>query len=545
MESSQNDESTLMLLQGICTEANPEVEGEDEAYASIHPCGSAHQCLLVKCQTSMNKPAQGKAAGESGKPGPSGQSGLPKKERQKIKPIQVRRSLKDILVNENPSQLILNYSGKKIASAFPDEDVQKQDILSESHTEEPTNGEDKRKKGGNVERLFSTEAIDSHQKMMMEELKELLSKEDLTDEMKNNIKSLYIEVQEIYMEIKNDLKKNCPSSEDILNLYRSDDINRKSKNAIWKKFCFYKLLGDQMSDIHICTISSYRLQYLKTIYKWYCKNKRVLFGARCGHRSGAGGSCARGDDTTTEDTSSSVTTDGDMCEDDTSNGDATKDDSTKELIGVQKQIEEGAVDGSEPVEATAPADAVTCAEGETSQTEDGSSPPRGEANGVKKEEGEEGGDTGHYGRENSDQFDDLLTRHMQEIKKPGGEGDKREVDWSHQQKEEEQNKPRDNILASYIFPNSLFEKGENGTPDMEADKPCDNGDRKNAIELDCTVGEDLLPTQIDTKRILELEEEIKRQKLLIKEKEIEIINSPIGIKFKDIFGNFQDIDINE
>ncbi|ANQ06308.1 Uncharacterized protein PCOAH_00009550 [Plasmodium coatneyi] len=480
----------------------------------------------------MNKPEQGKAAGESGKPNPSQQSTLPKKERQKIKPIQVRRSLKDILVNENPSQLILNYSGRKIGSAFPDEDVKKQDLLSESHTEEPTNNEDKRKKESNVERLFSTEAIDSHQQIMMDELKELLSKEDLTDEMKNNIKSLYIEVQEIYMEIKNDLKKNCPSSEDILNLYRSDDMNKKSKNAVWRKLCFYKMLGDQMSDIHICTISSYRLKYLKTIYKWYCKNKRLLFG----HRYRGGGPSASGDDTTTEDTASNVTTDGD-----TSNGDAAKD-----VIGAEE-----AMDGSDPVEAAAPADAVTCEEGGTTQMEDGSSPEKGEENGVKKKkegqsasqkEDEKPGETAHYGRETSDQFDDLLTRHMQEIKKPDHEGEKREVDWSNNEQEEGQSKPRDNILESYIFPNSLFEKG---TPEVDVDKPTDSGHRRSDIQLDYTGEEDPLPTYIDTKRIMELEEEIKRQKLLIKEKEIEIINSPIGIKFKDIFGNFQDIDINE
>ncbi|CAG9482405.1 unnamed protein product [Plasmodium vivax] len=506
----------------------------------------------------MNKPAQGKAAeggaksvgsgkpGGSIKPGGSGQRGVPNKERQKIKPIQVRRSLKDILVNENPSQLILNYSGRKIASAFPEEDVMHQDILSESPTEEPISGEDKRKKGGNMERLISTEAIDSHQQIMMQELQELLSKDDLTDEMKNNIKSLYIQVQEIYIEIKNDLKKNCPSSEDILNLYRSDDLNKKSKNAIWKKFCFYKMLGDQMSDIHICTISSYRLKYLKTIYKWYCKNKRVLFGGRFGRRSGGGGPSARGDDTATEGTSSDVTTGGGSSSGDAfngaaPNGGAANGDTANDVVGAQEQVAEGAMDGSDPVEAAAPGDEVTCEEGGTSQTGDGSSPQGGEANGVKKKGDEKGGAAGHYGRETSDQFDDLLTRHMQEIKRPGDDGEKREVDWSHQQQEEAQNKPRDNILAGYIFPCSLFEKG---TAEGEGDKPFGSEHRKDAIPLECTQ-EDLLPTQIDTKRIMELEEEIKRQKLLIKEKEIEIINSPIGIKFKDIFGNFQDIDINE
>lgn len=406
-----------------------------------------------------------------------------------------------------------------------------------------------------MERLFSIKAIDSHQQMMMEELKQLLSKEDLTDEMKNNIKSLYIEVQEIYMEIKNDLKKNCPSSEEILNLYRSDDINKKSKNAIWKRFCFYKMLSDQMSDIHICTISSYRLKYLKTIYKWYCKNKRVLFGGRFGHGSRGEGPSADADDTatddtTTENTASDVTTDGD-----TANGDTTDGDATKEVIDAQKGVVKGVIDGSDPVEAAAPPDSVTCAEGGTSQTGHGSSPRGGEENGVKNKEGERGDtkggdtknekkdDTGHYGRETSDNFDDLLTRHMQEIKRPGGEGEKREVPWSNHQQEEVQNERKDEILESYIFPSPLFEKG---TPEVKEEKKIFSGvDRKDTIQLDYTGEEDLMPTQIDTKRILELEEEIKRQKLLIKEKEMEIINSPIGIKFKDIFGNFKDIDINE
>ncbi|CAA9986680.1 conserved Plasmodium protein, unknown function [Plasmodium knowlesi strain H] len=490
--------------------------------------------------------------GEKGKPGPSGQSALPKKERQKIKPIQVRRSLKDLLVKEDPSQLILNYSGKKIGSAFPDEDVKKQDILSEFQKEEATNGEDKRKEGGNMDRLFSTEVIDSHQRIMMEELKELLNKEDLTDEMKNNIKSLYIEVQEIYMEIKNDLKKNCPSSDDIINLYRSDDMNKKSKNAIWRKLCFYKMLGDQMSDIHICTISSYRLKYLKTIYKWYCKNKRVLFGSRFGHRSVGGEPSSRGDETTSNITTDGDTSNGDTSNGDTSNGDNSNGDATKDVIGA-----EGMMDGSDPVGAGVAADAVESAEGGTSQIEDSSSARREEENGVKKKKEDERenqkgdekrGETDNYWREASDQFDNLLTRHMQEIKRPTDEGEKREVDLCHEQKDEMSNKQTDNILARYIFPNSLFEKGEEVTPEIGEDKPFSSANRGNDMELVYTADEEeeeLLPTQIDTKRIMELEEEIKRQKLLIKEKEIEIINSPIGIKFKDIFGNFQDIDIND
>ncbi|EUT80042.1 hypothetical protein PFAG_04682 [Plasmodium falciparum Santa Lucia] len=187
-----------------------------------------------------------------------------KEKRKKLKPIQVRRSIKDIIISHNPYDYIYNYKGNDI-DIF---DINKHDKIVKDRTSEI-------EENSNI--FIENEILDNNEMLLRKELNELINKDDLSEDMKNDIKALYIEVQEMYLILKNDIKNNIPSSDEIIKLYLADDQKDKSTNIIWKRFCFYKLLSDKLNDLHISTISSYRHTYLKTIYIWYKKNKKLLF----------------------------------------------------------------------------------------------------------------------------------------------------------------------------------------------------------------------------------------------------------------------------
>ncbi|SBS80514.1 conserved Plasmodium protein, unknown function [Plasmodium ovale] len=464
-----------------------------------------------------------------------------KGKREKLKPIQVRRSIKDILIDENPCNYIYNYTGRDI-SVFPKMIVKCDDNLEDT-SKVMSPSEDKNYINTYV---VDVESMDSHEQMMMEELKGLLNKEDLSDEMKNNIKSLFIEVQEIYLELKNDIKNNYPSTEDILKLYCTNDTTDKSRNKIWKSVCFYKLLSDQLSDIHISTISSYRLGYLKTIYKWYKKNKKMIFNCK---QDGCEKSChTHGEDAVTGELQESG-------------------------VGKEAEVEAAKVEAAKVEAAKVEVAKVEVAKmeaanvgGVAANVEGGvSAEEEGEITAKKPEEANKTGNK-QFAKVESEDFDHLLKTNIQEMRAQRYTL-KRDVGSLCEQHDKSSDLMSD-TLDNYIFPNTLFAKTGRSEKGNEVDLESANGQFPCEKERNAGGGRTQIPhtrsshmshfdsndliteeesvkrMPINTNKIRELEEEIKKQKLLIKKKEAEIINSPIGIKFKEIFGNFQDIDIN-
>ncbi|SBT75625.1 conserved Plasmodium protein, unknown function [Plasmodium ovale] len=467
-----------------------------------------------------------------------------KGKREKLKPIQVRRSIKDILIDENPCNYIYNYTGRDI-SVFPKMIVKRDDNLEDTSKVMSPSGD----KNYINTYVVDVESMDSHEQMMMEELKGLLNKEDLSDEMKNNIKSLFIEVQEIYLELKNDIKNNYPSTEDILKLYCTNDTTGKSRNTIWKSVCFYKLLSDQLRDIHISTISSYRLGYLKTIYKWYKKNKKMIFNCK---QDGCKKSChTHGEDAVTEALRES---------------------------GVGREAEVGAanVEAANVEAAKVEATNVEAAKVEAANVEMASvggvaanggvsADEEGEITANKPEQANKRGNK-QFAKVESEDFDHLLKTNIQEMRAQRCTQE-RDVGNLCEQHDKSSDLMSD-TLDNYIFPNPIFAKTRRSEKGNEVDLESANGQfacgkerntggehtqipHTRSSHMSHFASNDLISeeesvkrTPIDTNKIRELEEEIKKQKLLIKKKEAEIINSPIGIKFKEIFGNFQDIDIN-
>ncbi|SBT01654.1 conserved Plasmodium protein, unknown function [Plasmodium malariae] len=462
-----------------------------------------------------------------------------KGKRGKLKPIQVRRSIKDILIEKDPCDYIYNYRGKNI-NVFPEILLTSQDnILKESHQIGSTKNDEKKQ---NSQKIVNVDSLDIHEKVMAEELQNLLSKKDLNDETKNKIKALFIQVQHMYLEIKKDIKNNSPSTEDILKLYCTNDTTTdKSKNDIWKSFCFYKLLSDKLSDIHISTISSYRLNYLKTIYEWYSKNKKVLFGCKIKDNSGRYRQNSQRNQRRTSLAEGEQGSDNGLGSAEGEEVNSSHDEQQMNGSKIEEQI-----NASNDVEQT-----NTSNNGEEIAQGEGTISQREQKKPSKKK----------YVKKISENFEDLLKKHMNEINE--STFSKRDQVESMHEEKESTNEETSDVLSNYLFPNSFIvnneqdkekreENNENETKEIDTQmehKGLENiqisegGNIINTIELDS--GTDVpLCTQIDTQKIKELEDEIKKQKLLIKEKEIEIINSPIGIKFKEIFGNFQDMDIN-
>ncbi|SCM05470.1 conserved Plasmodium protein, unknown function [Plasmodium chabaudi adami] len=435
-----------------------------------------------------------------------------------LKKIQVRRSIKDILTNDNPCIYIYNYTGKEI-DVFPKtvldskgKDMNNAGLFIDKIEYNIKNDNDEK---GNEESsencLTNLKRMDSQENRLLNELNELLSKQNLTDEMKNNIKSLYIEIQEIYLEVKTDLKNNYPSAQDILKIYAKDEGSDKDKDYTWRCLCFYKLLNDQLSDIHISTITSYRLNYLKTIYKWYTKNKQLIF-------------------------------------------------KSKKINQTMREMTPSEKDSNSTVE------------GEQEDEEDE------DENGEEKEAVDEGVDN-KMERENCK---------CEEIESPTKTINKemnkiRENDLSNLEQNMVIYDESNNALENYTFPNVILKKNETeeggkkeSCVDAEGMVDLSEGEVEsghNEIESDNTINmindktetnqtdklsvsgefynlnlnniiieEDHFsnkPKGID--KITELEDEIKKQKLLIKNKETEITKSLIGIKFKNIFGKFEDL----
>ncbi|CRG94372.1 conserved Plasmodium protein, unknown function [Plasmodium gallinaceum] len=464
-----------------------------------------------------------------------------KLKREKLKPIQVRRSIKDILIDKNPCDYIYNYTGRNI-SIFP------KDLLSNNENIKDSFNESENDKNNSEKEVISTISINEHEQKLLEELKELLKK-DLSNEMKDNIKSLFIEVQEFYLEIKNDLKINYPSTEDLLKLYSTNDCSDKSKNAIWKSFCFYKLLSDQLNDLHISTISSYRLQCLKTIYRWYNKNKRILFNCK-------------------NDKKKINLFDEEINKNDSLNGnfDNTYASTLNEKTNLQNK-------NNDSIEIKENDENNENNENNEEKKKDIEEDPNEIKDSKSKNQKE-------YTKEFSEDFDKLLKEHIQITNEQNEKYEDIELNKKNEITDNESN----NILNNYIYPyNTIISKIEceqkkesilknnahiennNKSNEEKREEDYEHKSRENNTyeEYECKNFEklnsdkfnfnstllgdekdDFYQIPIDTKKIKELEEEIKKQKLLIKKKEIEIINSPIGIKFKDIFGNFQDIDIN-
>ncbi|CRG98681.1 conserved Plasmodium protein, unknown function [Plasmodium relictum] len=469
-----------------------------------------------------------------------------KLKREKLKPIQVRRSIKDILIDKNPCDYIYNYTGKNI-SVFEEELLKNNNNIKEAF------GEIKNNKNNLEGEVINSISIDDHEKRLLEELNELLNKKDLSSEIKNNIKSLFIEVQEFYLEIKNDLKTNYPSTKDLLKLYSTNDCSDKNKNIIWRSFCFYKLLSDQLNDLHISTISSYRLQCLRTIYKWYNKNKRILFNYQSNKKK-----INFLDEKIITNNTLNENSD-DICysikEEKT-----TLQRNSNDLIGNHENNKEKKEDIKE--------NKIINQEEDIKNNEEND-------NKIKESDSII---TNEYKRELSEDFGKSLKEHIHVINEKNEENKDIELHKKNEVTDNESNE----ILHNYLFPNYTLintveqeQKEENNLKnnmniEKNEEKREENNEhnKKEEKENEYEKGEytnleklksdkydfnstlledgkdDFFHIPIDTKKIKELEEEIKKQKLLIKKKEIEIINSPIGIKFKDIFGNFQDIDIN-
>ncbi|CAD2097245.1 conserved Plasmodium protein, unknown function [Plasmodium vinckei] len=434
-----------------------------------------------------------------------------------LKKIQVRRSIKDILTNDNPCTYIYNYTGREI-DVFPKTvlDSKGKDMnnaglfIDKIECDIKNDNDEKCNEESSANCLTNLKRMDSQENRLLNELNELLSKQDLTDEMKNNIKSLYIEIQEIYLEVKTDLKNNYPSAQDILKIYTKDEGNDKDKDYTWRCLCFYKLLNDQLSDIHISTITSYRLEYLKTIYKWYTKNKQLIFKPKNKNQTMREMSPAENDSNST----------------------------------VEDEQEDEEEDEEE-----------------------------------EKEASDEGVDN-KMGRENCkceeiDSPTKTLNKEMDKI---------RENDLSNLEQNMSKYDESNNALENYTFPNVILEKNE--AEEREKKESCVDAEGivhlskkevelgHNEIEPDGAIN--MINDKIETKqidklsedgefyhlnlnniiieedhfsnkpndndKITELEDEIKKQKLLLKNKETEITNSLIGLKFKNMFGKFENLD---
>ncbi|KEG00533.1 hypothetical protein YYE_04717 [Plasmodium vinckei vinckei] len=430
-----------------------------------------------------------------------------------LKRIQVRRSIRDILTNDNPCIYIYNYTGKEI-DVFPKTalDLKGKDMnnaglfIDKIECDIKNDNEEKCNEESSANCLTNLKRMDSQENKLLNELNELLSKQDLTDEMKNNIKSLYIEIQEIYLEVKTDLKNNYPSAQDILKIYTKDEGSDKDKDYTWRCLCFYKLLNDQLSDIHISTITSYRLEYLKTIYKWYTKNKQLIF---------------------------------------------------KPKIKNQTMRE------------------MSSAENDSNSTVEGKEEDEGENDEGEKEASDEGVNNKMEKCDEIDSPTKTLNKEMDKI---------REKDLSSLEQNMLNYDESNNALENYTFPNFILENNEteerekkesyvdtegmvhlserevksghneiksddainkinNKIETNQTDKLSEDGEFYHLNLNNIIIEEDHFSNKPkDNDKITELEDEIKKQKLLIKNKETEITDSLIGIRFKHIFGKFENLD---
>ncbi|VEV54873.1 conserved Plasmodium protein, unknown function [Plasmodium vinckei vinckei] len=430
-----------------------------------------------------------------------------------LKRIQVRRSIRDILTNDNPCIYIYNYTGKEI-DVFPKTalDLKGKDMnnaglfIDKIECDIKNDNDEKCNEESSANCLTNLKRMDSQENKLLNELNELLSKQDLTDEMKNNIKSLYIEIQEIYLEVKTDLKNNYPSAQDILKIYTKDEGSDKDKDYTWRCLCFYKLLNDQLSDIHISTITSYRLEYLKTIYKWYTKNKQLIF---------------------------------------------------KPKIKNQTMRE------------------MSSAENDTNSTVEGKEEDEGENDEGEKEASDEGVNNKMEKCDEIDSPTKTLNKEMDKI---------REKDLSSLEQNMLNYDESNNALENYTFPNFILENNEteerekkesyvdtegmvhlserevksghneiksddainkinNKIETNQTDKLSEDGEFYHLNLNNIIIEEDHFSNKPkDNDKITELEDEIKKQKLLIKNKETEITDSLIGIRFKNIFGKFENLD---
>ncbi|CXH96381.1 conserved Plasmodium protein, unknown function [Plasmodium berghei] len=440
-----------------------------------------------------------------------------------LKKIQVRRSIKDILVNDNPCIHIYNYTGKEI-NVFPKNVIESKGknknnaglFIDKIEYNIKNDNDEKCIEESSVNCLTNLKRMDSQENKLLNELNELLSKKNLTDEMKNNIKSLFIEIQEIYLEVKTDLENNYPSAQDILKIYNtnedSDEDKNKDKDYTWRSLCFYKLLNDQLSDIHISTITSYRLEYLKTIYKWYTKNKKIIFKGKKQNK-----------------------TIHEMC--------ITKCSKNCTVECKREHIEK------------------------EEEKED-------EMNVLNSIDTEKKGDMNNKMTKENCECEKMecptkiLNNEMNKI---------RENNLSNLELNVLKVDESNDVLENYIFPNEILKKNqvkENKKKESCIDREEEGKSGQNEISPKCqtnTINDEIESQKTDSfltngtfyylnlnniiieenhfsnkpkdiDKIIELEEEIKKQKLLIKNKETEITNSLIGIKFKDIFGKFEDLD---
>ncbi|ETB57209.1 hypothetical protein YYC_05019 [Plasmodium yoelii 17X] len=497
-----------------------------------------------------------------------------------LKKIQVRRSIKDILVNDNPCIHIYNYTGREI-NVFP-KNVLESNVKNKNNAGLFIDKIEYNIKNDNDETcveessencLTNLKRMDSQENRLLNELNELLSKQNLTDEMKNNIKSLYIEIQEIYLEVKTDLKNNYPSAQDILKIYNTnenededgnenedengnenqnedeDKDEDKDKDYTWRSLCFYKLLNDQLSDIHISTITSYRLEYLKTIYKWYTKNKKIIFKGKKQNQ-------------TIHDTT--------LTEND-----------TKCAVGCKREHIEAEGEEKEGKK-----------EGKTEEKDEEKNEEKDEEKNEEKNEGEKEGETNDLNpidTEKKGEMDNKMTRENCECEKMecltkilNKEMNKiRENNLSNLELNMLKDNESNDVLENYIFPNEILKKNqveENKKKEsyINIEDEDEDKDKSGPNEISPNCVTNIINDEIkiqktdsfstngtfyhlnlnniiieenhfsnkpkDIDKIIKLEEEIKKQKLLIKNKETEITNSLIGIKFKDIFGKFEDLD---
>lgn len=420
-----------------------------------------------------------------------------KTKRAKLKPIKVKRSLNDILITDDPCVLIINYKGREVSS-MPLE------INVPNESEEPKNEIENKNKKEEEMNIF---ALEEHEQLLLTELKKLLNKKDLTDEIKCNIKSLYIEVQKFYLEIKNDIKENFPTTQELLKLYSSKESDKAERELIRKKFYFYKLLKEQLNDLHISTIASYRMECLKSMYTWYNKHKKILFN---------------------ENTSENLN--------------YNFENVPLKSIGTitdhtDKRKESEYVKQNECIHNTT---------NETQMEEHKKEKEEERRNKIEIDEQEIQSEP--LEKKSSSKYDVILSEYIKEKFTSNDNSKCKEESYDTMQNE----------LSDYLLPNNLINVTSpkeistivdiKTVENYEVEKKEKEEEEPNSLfnlnESTIEKIDDICQIPIDTK-IEELEAEINRQKLLIKEKEIEIINSPIGLKFKDIFGNFQDIDLNK
>ncbi|KYO03599.1 hypothetical protein PGSY75_0216900 [Plasmodium gaboni] len=482
-----------------------------------------------------------------------------KEKRKKLKPIQVRRSIKDIIIECNPYDYIYNYKGYDI-NIF-DNNNKEDDIIKKKDRS------DEIKKNSSI--FIENEMLDNNEKLMRKELNELINKKDLSEDMKNDIRALYIEVQEIYLILKNDINKNIPSSDEIIKLYLSEEKKDKSTNIIWKRFCFYKLLSDKLNDLHISTISSYRHEYLKTIYIWYQKNKKLLFketekkevfGDKKNERNKKNerDNKNRSDDDNNNSDDNDNNNNSDNNNNNTSNNNNNNNNNTSNNNNNNNTSnnnynsdEKNIIDQNEIIKNKDPLNCHSTKEETEKKMKKNNTKNishnfeilQEEMNKIKKEHeieerelpfllsDEESHDMFNkyiYPNDicllNNKKLNDLNVKNMQQ--ENNDENKDLNVLLLRNNKDEEDTNTK--IICEHISLDNFINNNNNMI-------------NINNCKLDIKEEDKNLYTPLHTNKIKELEEEINKQKLLIKKKEIEIINSPIGIKFKDIFGNFQDI----